>query len=376
MEAFTHRTSLDLRPSFGPAGGGTAITILHHRDFSSAHDVLLGTARLNCSAAHSSEGVAHSRCCCTPPSENVSSLSLAIVNRAGRTVARPTHSHFAYYREPQLLWLAPFHASIAGGTPITLAVAGWPSTETNGGRDHVGRCKLALSERSRERHQLLVPAVVVARHDSWHFHRPTNENETWLRCVTPDLRSRSLGHGGTHAHIASLMLWISANGVDFGPEALPLEIRSASSLGGSSRPSSLLPLLVGVCFAACVLAGIAHSYVALKMAMSESGWVDSTPSHWSASRWHGAMRKGHGGRGGQARWRVCASGAHFDPLMRMESDRLSRISESSEDNYRDSFGAPERSCDDWATSQSVDSTLGAEPGAGEPRESEGASPLR
>ena len=329
-------TSLDLRPAFGPTSGGTALFILHHRDFGAAHDVLVGKSRLNCSLVPRGEdSTTASRCCCTPPVANETILPLSIIHRSGHTV-RPTHASFAFYREPQLLWISPQRVPVsAGSVPIVFAMVGWPSTEINGGRDHLARCRFAGADRGDKHKLVVVSAVIVARSDSWRFKRPSNENETWLQCKTPDLRSKASGHlvsGARGRGGDVLTAWISPNGVDFLHEGLPVDVHAVPSYFGD-LPIGWLPMAFGTCFGVCVLMALLHSCATLKAAMADSGWVETTPTHWHASQWHDALRfrssKLHatGPSGGRLAKYIQVSRS-FDSLVPMFSDRLSRISES------------------------------------------------
>ena len=241
-------TSLDLRPAFGPLSGGTALFILHHRDFGAAHDVLVGKARLNCSLVPRGAGTAEdtttaSRCCCTPPVANETTLPLSIIHRSGHTV-RPTHASFAFYRSPSLLWLSPQRVPVsAGSVPIVFAVVDWPSTEINGGRDHLARCRFAGADRGDKHKLVVVSAVIVARSDSWRFKRPSNENETWLQCKTPDLLSKAgglLASGARGRGGDVLTAWISPNGVDFLHEGLPVDVHAVPSFARWHKSKAIL----------------------------------------------------------------------------------------------------------------------------------------
>lgn len=330
-------TSLDLRPAFGPLSGGTALFILHHRDFGAAHDVLVGKARLNCSLVPRGAGTAEdtttaSRCCCTPPVANETTLPLSIIHRSGHTV-RPTHASFAFYRSPSLLWLSPQRVPVsAGSVPIVFAVVDWPSTEINGGRDHLARCRFTGADRGDKHKLVVVSAVIVARSDSWRFKRPSNENETWLQCKTPDLLSKAgglLASGARGRGGDVLTAWISPNGVDFLHEGLPVDVHAVPSFG-SDLAIGWLPVAFSTCFGVCVLMALLHSCATLKAAMADSGWAETTPTHWHASQWHDALRfrssKLHA-TGGRPAKHILVSRS-FDSLVPMFSDRLSRISES------------------------------------------------
>ena len=109
--------------------------------------------------------------------------------------------------------------------------------------------------------------------------------------------------------------------------------RAQSANAGSGRSDlaiGWLPVAFSTCFGVCVLMALLHSCATLKAAMADSGWAETTPTHWHASQWHDALRfrssKLHA-PGGRPAKHILVSRS-FDSLVPMFSDRLSRISES------------------------------------------------
>jgi hypothetical protein len=260
---------LQVRPGWGPVQGGTSLNILHHKDFGSSHDILMGGRHLNCSAALPDAALAPTRtstCCCTPRvAANVTSLPLTLVHRERRS-HRPSGSRFVYYAEPHLLRLRPSHSRASGGVTVTVAATGWPSAQLLQGDQHTARCQFGAAGP--------VPAATVARSAS--SRRPVAE--TWLRCTAPDFADVQGG--------STVQLRIAPNGQNFGTEGIDFYVHGTA-------PGSGAPLVLALVLAiACVAAAVVHALSGLQSALAASGWQDATPVHCSARRWHTRIRSG------------------------------------------------------------------------------------
>lgn len=284
-------------PSSGPVHGGTSITVRHHKTFSAMNDsLLLGVTHLNCTTK--GVGTTSSRCCCTPPfNEYVHSTNRQPIEIVSRERTRPqqisTGVQFSYYTDPTLLRIFPSRSGRAGGLPITIAAAGWPSST---GPHAQPRCRFGPTKS--------VSATMLEPNR----HRPAGE--TWLRCIVPALDDERDGdvsvsvapngvdfvhRGQGHHHRDGRPTGADAGGGINGSSAvlaeLMLQTGPATSLWETVAPptESMLPHALLAVLCAAILFALMHAYAMLQRALDSSGWLVNTPSHCLAARYHGAL---------------------------------------------------------------------------------------
>ena len=277
--------TLELKPASGPVRGGTLISVKHHKEFGAAHDIMLGNVRLNCSTTvepvysrqRVPSGEDHSRCCCTPGVPTNASLAVTVIHRADGH-RRATASRFVLYSEPKMIRLTPARTAALGGIPVTLAVTGWPAHM----HSNAARCRFGESTP--------VPAVTVFKTDAWASRRPSGE--TWLRCVAPERATANSRDAGTNGGTVGVS--VAPNGIDFGPAGLTIAFGKGPSLRsitlGSQHAASLhgLAALLAV---ALLASALVRAFLSLRRSLTDSGWLEPTPIHHSAQRWHGELRR-------------------------------------------------------------------------------------
>lgn len=245
---------LGVTPIFGPAGGGTSITV-DYDDTRGELEAQAGRTTLNCTKLQPGRA----RCCCMPLGGGRSGGNVTVLTRHG--AERWRSWTFALYAEPELLWLEPKRGPLEGGTSVTIGVHGLPSQSRE-----TARCKFGGMPPVR--------AVVAAASAP-----DLAAGVTRLMCVAPDYAA---GHeAGDYG--GSVRVTLAPNGVDF-----PVHVRSAHARTGLSYHYAAPAVLsLAHVFAALVAIAVAASlaYGARQACVTalRSSWLDETPPHWSAS---------------------------------------------------------------------------------------------
>ena len=257
-----------LRPTFGPAHGGTTITT-HLNLAARSLRVFAGNVPLNCSSSSSSSS-SHgnaTHCCCMPPQNKSVTAHHNAMPLSVRSIANHKHAlhhaMFTYYAvEPTYRWVRPANGPARGGVAITISARNWPSAATA----HGARCRFG-----HHHHLTTVPASPTAfLYSSRSAGRARRvAGETLLRCVVP-------AGAGANSTPHDVALLIAPNGVDFQPTNLTF--RYDAAIGATTSTFMSLIATCGLCMG---VAALIHATHKLRRELASSGWATSTPSHWS-----------------------------------------------------------------------------------------------